>query len=128
VTPWRVSAYLKKQYTADPGLSRCVFTSETMGDYLLWDLRLEPPVRIFCYTHVHLLTPEHWQECLIVKSADRRWQEVLDRHGVEFLVVERNPLYEPLIRKVVEASTRWEPVPVDERIFVARRRHPDVGR
>jgi hypothetical protein len=119
-TPWQAAAYLREQYAKDPGLKRRVFTSETMGDYLFWDLRLDPPVRIFCYTHVHLLTEQHWKECLQVKFAETGWEEVLDRHGVQFLIVEDIPLYKPLMAKVRAASDRWEVV-FESPVFVANR-------
>lgn len=119
VTPFNAAEYLKQEYARDSDLGRTIFTSETMGDYLLWDLRLDPPVRMFCYTHVHLLTPEHWKECMIVKVGDRRWQEVLDRHGVQFLIVERD-LYEPLVEQVLAAPDRWQ-VATDRPVFVAKR-------
>jgi hypothetical protein len=120
VTPYKASRYLAEQYRKHPEFSRVVFTSETMGDYLLWDLRAEPPVRVFCYTHVHLLTPEHWLECMKVKSADYRWPQVLDRYGAQFIVVERS-LYEHLIQQVLARSDQWEVVEY-EPVFVARRK------
>jgi hypothetical protein len=120
VTPVAAVHALEKQYRREPDLGRCVFTSETLGDYVLWALRPEPPVRVFCYTHVHLLTPAHWQECMLVKNADHRWPDVLDRHGVQFLVLEAS-LYGPLIQQVQAASDRWQ-VQAQEPVFVARRK------
>jgi hypothetical protein len=121
-TPYKVADYLREQYSRDPSLKRrVIFTSETVGDYLLWNLRLDPPVRVFCYSHVHLLTPEHWQECLKVKFGDAGWEEILDRHGVQFLVVENMALYDPLMEEVRAAKDRWEVV-FDSPLFVARRK------
>jgi hypothetical protein len=120
-TPWKAAAYLKRQYQDNPSLSRCVFTSETLGEYLLWDLRLEPPVRIFCYTHVHLLTPGHWQECMKVKNGDRDWEAILDRHQVAFLVVEPD-LHPRLTERILAAEERWEIVPKMGPNLVARRK------
>jgi hypothetical protein len=120
VTPFRASRYLAEQYRKNPHLARVIFTSETMGDFLLWDLRAERPIRVFCYTHVHLFMPAHWMECMKVKSADHRWPQVLDRHGVQFLVVERS-LYGHLIQQVRAMSDRWEVVE-EEAVFVAKRK------
>jgi hypothetical protein len=123
VTPYHISAYLKEQYAKDPQLKRCIFTSETIGDYLLWDLRLEPPVRIFCYSHVHLLTAEHWRECMQVKFGDAGWEKVLDRHGVQFLIVENMQLYDVLMEEVRADPERWQVISKsDEPIFLAKRR------
>jgi hypothetical protein len=123
VTPYKISAYLKEQYAKDPQLKRCIFTSETIGDYLLWDLRLDPPVRIFCYSHVHLLTPAHWLECMKVKFGDAGWEQVLDRHGVQFLIVENMPLYDLLMEEVRAAPQHWQVISKnDDPIFLAKRR------
>jgi hypothetical protein len=124
-TPWKVSTYLQQQYETDPRLKRTkkrtIFTSETLGDYLLWSLRLDPPVRVFCYTHVHLLTAEHWKECMAVKFGERGWEKILDRESVQFLLVEDIPLYQVLIEEVHAASERWK-VELESPIFVARRK------
>jgi hypothetical protein len=117
-TPLAVAGYLRNQYQEHPELSRCVFTSETLGDYLLWDLRLDPPVRVSCYTHVHLFTPQHWNDCIAVKAGDRRWQAILDRMGAQFLVVEPDQ-HTSLVAQVA-ASGRWQVV-TSKPVFVAKR-------
>jgi hypothetical protein len=119
-TPWQVADYLRERYTADTTLSRCIFTSETTGDYLFWDLRLDPPVRVFCYTHVHLLTEGHWKECMQVKFAEPGWESILEREGVQFLIVENMPLYKQLMDAVQAAGARWKVV-CERPIFVAER-------
>jgi hypothetical protein len=138
-TPVKASRLLKEQYAADADgrLRPVVFTSETMGDYLLWDLRAKngrgEGVRVFCYTHVHLLTRAHWEECLAVKSANsacpgrRSWQEVLDDAGVQFLVVERENYIagkgiSDLVDQVEADPARWVVLSKkDDKVFVARR-------
>jgi hypothetical protein len=124
-TPLKAAAFLKEEYQKDqkravPRLKRGVFASETLGDYLLWDLRLEPPVRVSCYTHVHLFTPAHWLDCFTVKSGGHGWQAVLDRLGVQFLVVEPD-LHPHLAEQVRAAPDDWEIV-AEEPILVARRK------
>jgi hypothetical protein len=121
MTPWQVADYLREQYAADPTLKRNIFTSETMGDYLFWALRLGPPVRIFCYTHVHLLTIEHWNECMKVKFAEPSWEAILDSHCVQFLIVENTPQYHLLMEAVRAARDRWEVI-IEDPLFVAKRR------
>jgi hypothetical protein len=119
-TPWLVADYLRERYAADPTLSRCIFTSETTGDYLFWDLRLDPPVRVFCYTHVHLLTEGHWKECMEVKFAEPSWESILEREDVQFLIVENMPLYTQLMDAIQAAGARWKVV-FERPIFVAER-------
>jgi hypothetical protein len=127
-TPVAASRILKKEFAEDTAgqLGRCVFTSETMGEFLLWDLRLEPPVRVFCYTHVHLFTEEHWRECLAVKAGDPDWQDILERRGVDFIVLEwyryaaHEGGYSDLIEQIQAVPDRWKVI-TKEPVFVARR-------
>jgi len=125
-TPLREAQLLKEHYAQGPGRGRVVYTSEMLGDYLLWDLRLEPPVRVFAYTHAHLLTRAHWLEWLQVKAGEPGWQEILDRHGVDYLVVERSR-FEELVGIVKAAPDRWE-VLADDAIVVAHRTSRPDGR
>jgi hypothetical protein len=115
-----------------------IFASETLGDYLLWDLGQQPqrpPTRLSCYTHVHLFKKEHWDDCMQVKNATRSWQQVLDAMGVDFLVLERD-LYEQesepkqgraanfsnLISRVREATDRWQVLSEPgQPVFIAQR-------
>jgi hypothetical protein len=124
-TPIRAARYLRDQYNADTEgkLSRCVFTTETVGDFLLWDLRLSPPVKITGYTHVHWLPTDHWKRCLLVKEGGTGWQTELDRWKVQFLVIE--PAINPgLVRRILESPERWEVVPNMGQLLVARRKGP----
>jgi len=114
----------------DGKLGRVVFTSETMGDYLVWDLRTEPPVRVFCYTHVHLITPQHWLKALAVKSGEPGWQQTLDEFHVDFIVLEpyryssRLGGYSDLIDQIEAAPERWNIIS-EKPVFVARRIQAD---
>jgi hypothetical protein len=115
-----------------------LFASETLGDYLLWDLGQhpqEPPWRLACYTHVHLFPEAHWKKCMAVKNADASWQNVLDEMGVDFLVLEdelydqegrrklgKSPGFSNLIDRVREAADRWQVVSEpDAPVFIAQR-------
>ena len=127
-TPVKLAQLLREMYDSNPTLSRHIFASETEGEYLLWDLRrMQPPVCIFAYTHVHLFKPKHWREFLLVKSGDHHWQEILDEHKVQFIVVEyddRNPnSHAHLVEHVRTAKHDWQvlsdsPPP----IFAAKRK------
>ena len=119
-TPLSAAHYLHEEYQKDRRLKRTVFTSETMGDYLLWDLRFDPPVHVTCYTHVHLLTPEHWRDCFVVKSGSHGWQEVLDRFGAQFVILEPT-LHPRLTEQIRAAKERWQVV-ASEPVLIARRR------
>jgi hypothetical protein len=115
-----------------------IFASETLGDYLLWDLGQHPqqqPTRLCCYTHVHLFSEAHWNDCRKVKNASGDWQRILDEMGVDFLVLERE-LYEQdaearpgrasnysnLINRVRQAGDRWQVVSAPgQPVFIAQR-------
>ena len=120
-TPVAVAQELERVYARDSALPRCIFTSETQGDYLLWHLRHLPvPVRIFCYSHAHLFSPEHWQECQEVKSGSYKWQTILDRYGVEYIVVDPDKDWQ-LVDAVKVVPDRWQVIH-SAPIFVAKRK------
>jgi hypothetical protein len=122
-TPLRAARYLRDQYAADADgrLGRGVFASETVGDYLLWDLRLDPPIKITCYTHVHLLPPDHWKRCLNVKEGRPGWEAELNSWNVQFVVIEPN-INPGLAARLRESPSAWEIVPNMEPLLVARRK------
>jgi hypothetical protein len=145
VTPIHVLDDIVKSNAVNGPRPHVIFASETLGDYLLWDLgqrSFPESVRLSCYTHVHLFTKEHWDRCLQVKFASRDWQKVLDQMGADFLVLEES-LYSQeqgnrassvsnLIEKVREASGpqgTWEVLSKDsDPVFIAQRRVAPAGR
>ena len=80
------------------------FRHRVAGRLLLWALPAEYPVLV--YTHVHLFSKEHWQDCLTVKAAQPGWWEILDRYGVNLVVVEAE-LHTELVRALKEDSS-WQ--------------------
>jgi hypothetical protein len=139
-TPYKAARRLRDAYSdADARLSPVVFASETMGDYLFWDLRdfrsaAGDPLRIFAYTHVHLLTPDHWRQCLVVKFADPAypghpgWKKILHEARADYVVVERDRYgagpsgFSDLVDQIRADSAHWkEESRVEDPVFVARR-------
>lgn len=125
-TPVQAARLLRQELAAAP--HGVVFASETMGDYLLWELRGNPPVRLSSYTHLHLLKPDHWQRCMTVKFGDAKWQEALDGMGAEFVVVEyglynRRTGISDLIDQIKASPRHWQ-VLEEQPVFVARRTPP----
>lgn len=126
-TPVLAARLLREEYADGRGGRpiATVFASESAGDYLFWALRLEPRVRVSCYTHLHLLRPGHWQRCMAVKFADAGWQEILDQMGVQYLVLESRLYGGPegfsrLIEAVRASPARWQ-ILAEGPVFVARR-------
>jgi hypothetical protein len=116
-----------------------IFASETLGDYLLWQTGREKsplPVRLICYSHVHLFTEPQWARCMQVKLANRGWQETLDTMGADVLVLEealysqderkkqgKSPGFSNLIDRVRAAGDRWEVISAPgQPLFIAQRR------
>jgi hypothetical protein len=109
-----LAADLHKYYP--DGLTGCVFASETLGDFLLWDLPPRNPV--FIYTHVHLFSEDHWRQCMDVRGAKPGWRDILNRNRVNLIVVEpdRNPRLGALLRE----DMNWHVV-LDETNSTAKR-------
>jgi hypothetical protein len=145
-TPWQLAAQLTAppgEKTSYPQLADAlkhgypggrfqgrIFATETQGDYLLWALPPDYPVLV--YTHVHLFPPEHWRECMTVMAGEPGWREILDRHGVNLVVVEAEE--RPQLAKALKADADWRVV-LDEtglrskldprtRLFIAVRKKP----
>jgi hypothetical protein len=108
----------------------CIFASETLGDYLIW--QLAPEVPVFVYTHAHLFKLAHWRDAMIVRAGAKGWREILDRHWVNLVVVE--PSWNPQLCEQLRHDPLWHVV-LDEsdvtnkrgpgnRLFVALRKSP----
>jgi hypothetical protein len=116
-TPWQLAvqlqgqegrpeldAWLKKHFPRGQFQGR-VFASETQGDYLIW--ALPPEIPIFVYTHVHLFPPSVWRQCQRVKFGERDWDDILDRHRVNLVIIEAE-MHPPLRELLYEAGDTWQ--------------------
>ncbi|MEX0717996.1 MAG: hypothetical protein WD066_15485 [Planctomycetaceae bacterium] len=65
-----------------------VFNTYEWGDYLLWAGNGEIPV--FVASHAHLLPTEIWQQYLAVSNRGAAWEEILARHGVDSVLIDRH--------------------------------------
>ncbi|MCS6864423.1 MAG: hypothetical protein RMJ56_01355 [Gemmataceae bacterium] len=121
-----------RQWYGDRYIGR-VFTSEVLGEYLLWSLPADTPVLMF--NHAQLFPENYWADCLRVKSGGPGWWEFLDRMRVNVVVVE--VAFHPALCEEIRHSTRWAVV-LDEstipardgysRLFVAVRRPEEAPR
>ncbi|HYT92233.1 MAG TPA: hypothetical protein VEL76_26195, partial [Gemmataceae bacterium] len=133
-TPWRLAAVLQDPDRREPlpelakqlqvhypgsRFTGRIFASETLGDYLVW--QLSPQQQVFIYTHVHLFSPEHWRLCTIVRSGAPGWRDVLDRYGVNLVVVEAD--IHPRLCQLLHAERGWRVVSAG-RLFIALRTPP----
>jgi hypothetical protein len=122
-TPWQLAAQLTspdgKSYYPDLAkalndypnhrFQGAIFTTLTQGEYLLWALPSEYPVSL--YTHVHLFSEKYFRDCLNVLTVEPGWRGMLDRQGVNMVVVEVED--HPQITAALKADPEWVIV-VDE--------------
>lgn len=67
------------------GLTGRVFNQMESGGYLAW--RLWPETQLFIDSRIELYTGEVWQDYLHISAGRTGYQELLDRYGVQFLVL-----------------------------------------
>ena len=80
-TPLGATAYLRKH--PPRGL---VFNTYEWGDYLLWAGPQQ--MQVFVATHVQFLPEKVWQHYLEVINVTAEWEDVLDRYGVNTVVID----------------------------------------
>lgn len=107
-----------------------IFSSESLGDYLL---RVAPMgSSVMVYTHAHVFPVAHWRESMNAKFALGDWNAWLAQYGVNMVVVEPD-LYAKLVQ-ALRADPEWLIV-LDEsganrnrgdRQFIAIRKRPLV--
>lgn len=115
--PWLPSlAWELRQHYPDGRFRGGLFASESLGDYLLWALPPEMPVAV--YTHVHLFTPEYWNDCLKVRSGLSGWNDILDKQRVNLIVVESE--MHPQLRVAIRRDPAWKII-LDEKGDPAKR-------
>jgi hypothetical protein len=104
-----------------------IFCSERLGEFLLWALAPSSPVMMF--NHAQLFAPSYWNECLAIKQGEQNWQELLQRYGARWIVVEVH--YHPQLCQLLRNSPHWQvlldeadvhQLPEDARLLVAQRR------
>ena len=120
-TPWGVARQLRHpesstfpplanwlQHQGPGRLHGRIFTTETLGEYLLWSLPPEQAPLLF--SHVHLFPADYWYACLQVRAAKGEWEAVLDRMDAVLLLVEAE--HHPELRRQLLApeQRRWQVV------------------
>ena len=110
-TPVEAVAYLRTLPSP-----RRVFHSEGSGSYMIW---ASPEVPVFVDTRIELYPEEHWRDYLAVSGARYDWQAILERHGVDTLLLHREK-QEHLIEAATAASG-WERGYEDEQMVIIER-------
>lgn len=111
-TPWQVVAELhatpKQKGTWLPELAHAlseyypqgqfrgaIFSSELLGDYLLWGLA--PETLIIAYSHAHLFTSAYWMHFRMTKAGMNGYDHFFNHYHVNMVVIEAE-LYPDLCR------------------------------
>jgi len=81
-----------------------VFNTYEWGDYLQW--AGPPGMSLFVNSHAHLVPREVWQHYFSVIDVSVEWEAVLDRYGVNTVVVDKQ-YREPLIARLKD-HPQWK--------------------
>lgn len=80
-TPWKLSAYLRER----PPTGQ-VFNPDWWGDWLAWDG--PPGLQLFLTANLDLLPQQVWTDYRIIRETRSGWTNVLERYGIEAIVVD----------------------------------------
>lgn len=114
-TPIGAVAYLNEKK-----INGQVFNSMELGDYLLWDGPQD--LSVFANSHVHLLPHEVWDHYLRVINLSSDAEELLQRYGVNTVVLDL-PRRNNLMRRL-ERDGEWRVGYKDGRSVVLLRNKP----
>lgn len=95
---------------------RRVFHSESFGSYMIW---ASPEVPVFIDTRVELYPPSQWYDYLALGYARHDWETILERYGVDTLLLERGEH-----DQLIEAASRtpgWNQSYADEQAVIFER-------
>ena len=93
-----------------------VFHSESYGSYMIW---ASPEVPVFIDTRFELYPPDQWGDYLATSYARYDWAAILEKYGVDTLVLERR-VHQPLVDAATEAPG-WQQCYEDERTVIFQR-------
>jgi hypothetical protein len=85
-----------------------VFTKFEWGEYLGW--AAVPDFKIFMDGRIEIYPDDVWQAYATVTQAQAGWQEILDSHKVEALLLDADYHGRTGLYAAVEQSPRWRPV------------------
>jgi len=114
-TPIGAVNYLKEKQ-----IEGQLFNSMELGDYLLW--AGPEKASVFANSHVHLLPQEVWRHYLTISNLGSDWSELLDRYGVNTIVLDL-PRRNNLLRRL-EKEGQWRVGYKDSRSVVLLRNDP----
>lgn len=100
-TPLGVVEHLKKLAASKELPSGQTFNTFEWGDYLLWDGPKE--LQLFVASHIQYVPREIWNDYLAISGGASGWEEMLDRYGVNVIVLDEMT-HDGLIRRLREGE------------------------
>jgi hypothetical protein len=97
-----------------------VFNVYEWGDFLQW--AGPPGLKVFVNSHAHLVPPEVWLHYMQVVEQQSGWEEVLDRYGVNTIILDQEHR-SSLIRRLKEQS-KWKVGYEDKTAAILIRQRP----
>jgi hypothetical protein len=93
------------------------FHSESYGSHMIW---ASPEIPVFIDTRFELYPPDQWGDYLAISHARYDWEALLNRYGLDTLVLERT-YHQALVNAATEAPG-WEQCYEDEQTVIFQRR------
>lgn len=98
-----------------------IFNTYEWGDYLLW--AGPEGLKTFVASHAHLVHRDVWQSYLRISRAESDWSELLDRYGVNTVVIDSSAQID--LADALSAHADWSLVYEDDLAVVFVRRSGD---
>jgi hypothetical protein len=105
-TEWQLEQVAGELRTAAP--SGRVFTRLEWGEYLGWSLAGRFPV--FMDGRIEIIPDAVWNEYTAVTCGQADWQQILDRHGVDHLVLDTRYHHKTGLLAAARQSPEWREV------------------
>ena len=112
-TPVRIAAW-----AADHGVTGKLFNSMEWGGYFAY--RLPPEAKLFVDVRIWIYPQAIWDDMLRISEAEHGWEEILDRHQVDYAILDRR--FHHSLLPYMTASDRWEQIYSDELGLIFKRR------
>ncbi len=116
-TPIALASELRKQ----PG-GEMTWAPAVWGDWLAW--QLGPDAELFTGSQIGRLPQQARRDYAAVHRGDYGWEDILDRYGVENLVIDKLS-QQGLLKRARNRDSEWKPIYEDQQSFVFRRKVAD---
>jgi hypothetical protein len=98
-----------------------IFSRFEWGEYFGWSLA--PQYKIFMDGRIEIYPDDVWQDFSAITRGRADWEKVLDRYGVDYLVLDSSGFNADLLPQVRE-SDLWEELAASGNAILFRKRPP----